>query len=146
MIDDSKTTPRRLWRDGLDMFDAAVVLMERAKKSNKEEMRLLFPTYYLLGHGIEVTLKAVLRENGSSLDELKNVIRHDLNEAAQRVVKLKLDQLSGFVENHITLVQRLNQYYSAKSSSTANLGTCACRRLRSFCCFSTAYTIWSIGA
>ena len=114
MIDDSKTTPRRLWRDGLDMFDAAVVLIERAKKSNKEEMRLLFPTYYLLGHGIEVTLKAVLRENGSSLDELKNVIRHDLNKAAQRVVKLKLDQLSGFVENHITLVQRLNQYYSAK--------------------------------
>ena len=71
----SRITPRRLWRDGLDMFDASMVLMERAKKSNKEEMRLLFPTYYLLGHGIEVTLKAVLRENGSSLDELKNVIR-----------------------------------------------------------------------
>jgi hypothetical protein len=96
------------------LFDAAVVLIERAKKSTKEEMRLLFPTYYLLGHGIEVTLKAVLLEHGSSLDELKNVIRHDLNTAAERVVKLRLDPLSGFVQSNIPLVQMLNQYHSAK--------------------------------
>jgi hypothetical protein len=109
----SRITPRSLWTDGLAMFDAAAVLILYAK-SNREKMRLLLPIYYLLGHGIEVTLKAVLLENGSNLEELKDDIKHNLERAAHRVVNLNLDPLSGFVKSQTALVQRLNRYYSAK--------------------------------
>ena len=66
------------------------------------------PTYFLLGHGIEVTLKSVLRAHGTSLDELRNVIRHNLDKAVEGVVALDLDPLSGFVASNACLVRMLN--------------------------------------
>ena len=107
MIDDSKTTPRGLLEDGEGMLDAAKVLMRQAKNSSWQ-MRLFMPTYFLLGHGIEVTLKSVLRAHGTSLDELRNVIRHNLDKAVERVVALDLDPLSGFVASNACLVRMLN--------------------------------------
>jgi hypothetical protein len=116
MTDDdaSRTTPRGLWTDGEGMLDAAEVLVKQQAKSGSWQMRLFMPTYFLLGHGIEVTLKAVLLENGSSLEELKEDIKHNLERAAHRVVNLNIDPLSGLVESKTALVQRLNRYYSAK--------------------------------
>ena len=114
--DDSRTTPRGLLEDGEGMLDAAKVLMKQQANSSSWQMRLFMPTYLLLGHGIEVTLKSVLRAHGSSLDDLRNVIRHNLDKAAERVVALDLDPLSGFVASNARLVRMLNPYYHAKFS------------------------------
>jgi hypothetical protein len=100
--------------DGEGMLDAAKVLMQQQAKSNREYMRLLGPTCFLLGHGIEVALKSVLRAHGSSVDELRNVIRHNLDKAVEQVIALNLDPLSGFVASNARLVWMLNPYYRAK--------------------------------
>jgi hypothetical protein len=76
-------------------------------------MRFFMPTYFLLGHGIELALKSVLLAHGSSLKEFKD-IGHNLEEAASRVVVLKLYPLSSFVESKAGLIGLLNPYYSKK--------------------------------
>jgi len=116
MTDDdaSRTTPRGLWTDGEGMLDAAEVLVKQQAKSGSWQMRLFMPTYFLLGHGIEVSLKSVLLANGSSLDELRKNLGHDLDKAVERVIALDLDPRSGFVASNASRVQMLNPYYRAK--------------------------------
>jgi hypothetical protein len=121
--DDLRTTARGLWKDGEAVLDAAVVLIQWAGSNNAEQMRLFMPTYFLLGHGIEVVLKSVLRAHGSSLEELRKDLGHNLERAANRVVKLNIDRLSSFVASNARLVQMLNPYYSAKAFEYRETGS-----------------------
>ena len=114
VVDESRTTAIGLWTDAKDMLAAAEALMQQQAKSSREHMRLLSPTYFLLGHGIEVSLKSVLLANGSSLDELRKNLGHDLDKAVERVIALDLDPRSGFVASNASRVQMLNPYYRAK--------------------------------
>jgi hypothetical protein len=121
--DDSRTSAKGLWKDGEAMLDAAVVLIQWAGSNDREQMRLSMPTYFLLGHGIEVTLKSVLRAHGSSLEELRRDLGHNLERAANRVVKLNIDPLSRFVAINVRLVKMLNPYYSAKAFEYRDTGS-----------------------
>src|SRR4051812_33333797 len=87
--DESRTTAMGLWTDAKGMLAAAEVLMR--EDNNSARMRFFMPIHFLLGHGIEVALKSVLLAHGSSLEELKRKIGHDLKKAEKRVVALKLD-------------------------------------------------------
>src|SRR5690242_19308180 len=113
MSDASRTTAAGLWTDGRVMLAAAEVLMHEDNHPTK--MQFFMVTHFLLGHGIEVTLKSVLLAHGYSLDELRKKFRHDLTKAARRVIDLNLDPVSSFVATNADLVHRLNPYYCTKS-------------------------------
>ena len=94
--------------DAKDMLAAATILFESGERAATR------PTYYLLGHSIELALKSFLLANGDSLDRLKFRIGHDLSKAARRVVAAKCDPLSSIVEENRDLIAALNYYYEEK--------------------------------
>jgi hypothetical protein len=106
--DNPRTTAMGLLTDSKQMFAAAVVL--QASKNEKVEG----PTYYLLGHAIELTLKSFLLANGDSQERLRRRIGHDLRKAAQRVIAAKRDPISKLVADHRAYIEMLNPDYSAK--------------------------------
>lgn len=79
MDDEERTTPFCLWRYSKDYLDAANKL-GKPKDSIIYEMRLRYsePVYYLVGHSIELSLKAFLRGRGTPLKELRILYSHDL--------------------------------------------------------------------
>lgn len=104
-----RTTAMGLVTDAKEMLKAAVILHD----SGVWEVQ--GPTYYLLGHGIEVALKAFLLANGDSLDRMKEKIGHNIAQAAQRVTATtKSEPLANVVKDHMPAIELLNVYYRAK--------------------------------
>jgi hypothetical protein len=97
-----------LLTDAKEMLAAAVILHESGV------WKVTGPTYYLLGHGIEVALKSFLLANGDSLDRLKEKLGHNLAKAARRVVAAKCEPLAGVVKERMPEIELLNVYYQAK--------------------------------
>jgi hypothetical protein len=90
------------------MLAAAIIL--QASADEKVER----PTYYLLGHAIELALKSFLLAKGDSQNRLRRRIGHDLRKAAQRVIAAKSDPISKLVADHLVYIEMLNAYYLAK--------------------------------
>jgi hypothetical protein len=94
--------------DAKEMLRAAEILHESG------ELKVLMPTYYLLGHATEVALKAFLLAHREDLENLKNRYGHDIAKSAKSVVEAKHSAVSPLVEEHLPEIVRLNFYYRAK--------------------------------
>jgi HEPN domain-containing protein len=68
-------------------------------------------TFYLAFHSIELSLKAILRSTGYSLDYLQKEIKHDLNKLIKILQNKKLIKLT---EKEITVIQVTNYLYKNK--------------------------------
>jgi hypothetical protein len=106
--DDPRTTAMGLLTDSKQMLAAATILQA------SDDAKVLRPTYYLLGHAIELVLKSFLLANGNSQDRLRRRIGHDLRKAALRVIAAKMDPVSKVVADHLVYIEMLNPYYVAK--------------------------------
>ena len=106
--EETRTTPDGLLTDAIEMFCAAGVLI----KCNPD--RLSQPIYYLLGHSIEVALKAILLQSGKTLEVLKGKYGHDLCKAARSVIGGRSNPVSKIVKNNLAIIECLNPYYIAK--------------------------------
>ena len=106
--EETRTTPDGLLTDAIEMFCAAGVLI----KCNPD--RLSQPIYYLLGHSIEVALKAILLQSGETLETLKRKYGHDLYKVARSVVAKRIAPVSKIVKNNLAIIKCLNPYYIAK--------------------------------
>jgi hypothetical protein len=74
MSPEQRTTPYGLWRYAKDFAVAG----HAAKRVS--EQHLFAPAYYLMGHSIELSLKAFLLGRGISLAQLKGrLLGHDLD-------------------------------------------------------------------
>jgi hypothetical protein len=106
--DDPRTTAMGLLTDSKQMLAAAIILQASG------DVKVQRPTYYLLGHAIELVLKSFLLANGDSQDRLRRRIGHDLRKAAQRVITAKNDPISKVVADNLVYIEMLNPYYLAK--------------------------------
>jgi hypothetical protein len=86
MDQQSQTTPFGLWRYARDFADAGDAAYEVAR------YQPFVPAYYLMGHSIELSLKAFLLGAGVPLDELKRDFGHDLSALLDRAHHLGLAQ------------------------------------------------------
>ena len=77
----------RLCGDARSYVEAAKVLDERCRSEHLIH-RIFLPTYFLLCHAIELTLKAFLASKGVKENVLRDKIRHDIKLAHQRAEKL----------------------------------------------------------
>jgi hypothetical protein len=95
--------------DAKQMLKAAELLHESG------EWTVTFPTYYLLGHAIEVVLKAFLLASGEDLKKLKNKpYGHDIAKAAESVVEANHNFISPLVQEYLPDIELLSGYYKAK--------------------------------
>jgi hypothetical protein len=107
MDDDVRTTGMGLWTDARQMLEAAELV------SRSSTLATSSPTFYLMGHGLEVALKAYLRSRGHSLKALR-AIGHDIESAAQEAMAQGLGELFSFSPTDLAAISALNQYYKAK--------------------------------
>ena len=103
----SRTTPLGLWTDAKNMLAAAMLL------NQNEDIHLLRPLYYLLGHGIEEAFKAFIMAKGGTLQCLKS-IGHDLELARDWANTAHLAQFYTLTEKDNQAIKMLNPYYKTK--------------------------------
>lgn len=102
-----RTTSMGLWRYGKDFAVAGRATWEaNGRRANA-------PGYYLLGHSIELVLKAYLRGRGKSIKALQN-IGHDLELAIREAEKESLSSYVTLEKKHQAAIRILNPHYSKK--------------------------------
>src|SRR3989442_11377249 len=94
------------WRLAQDYLGAAKTLQPKWPKVS-------FVSYYLYGHGLELTLKAFLVSQGSTLRDLKRV-GHDLKRALRAARKHASFAGIALTDRDATIIRRLNEYYREK--------------------------------
>jgi hypothetical protein len=91
--DINRTTAMGLLTDAKEMLAAAKLLHD------SEVWKAQRPTYYLLGHSIEVALKSFLLANGASQGTLKKKLGHNLAKTARRVIAARSNSVSPLFKN-----------------------------------------------
>lgn len=102
---DDRLNSMMIWNNANNFFEAAQIL-------RKEKQDIFFPTYFLLGQSIELSLKGFLRGTGASEKDLKN-LGHDLNKALQKAEK-RLQSLANISHEDKEIIDSLNVYYKSK--------------------------------
>ena len=97
-----------LLTDAKEMLTAAKLLHD------SDIWKVQRPTYYLLGHSIELALKSFLLASGTSQGTLKKKLGHNLTKTARRVIAAKSNFISPIVEEYLAAIDLLNHYYQAK--------------------------------
>jgi hypothetical protein len=97
-----------LLTDAKEMLAAAKLLHD------SDVWKVQRPTYYLLGHSIEVALKSFLLANGTSPGTLKKKLGHDLAKTARRVIAARSNSVSPIVQEYLPAIDLLSHYYQAK--------------------------------
>lgn len=106
-VNTSRTAAMGLWTDAKNMLEAAMLLKQN------EDLQLLRPLYYLLGHGVEEAFKAFVMAKGGSLQCLKS-ISHDLELARDWANTAGLAQFYTLSDQDNQAIKTLNPYYKAK--------------------------------
>jgi len=109
MTEAARTTPAGLWRYGKEFSEAAHLV-------HREALPLLSaPAYYLLGHSIELLLKAFLLGRGVPLKELKSKrLGHDLDVLFRRAIDHQLGREIHLYQVDRGVIHELNIEYSWK--------------------------------
>jgi hypothetical protein len=115
--DADRTSAMGLLTDAKEMLAAAKLLHD------SEVWKVQRPTYYLLGHSIEVALKSFLLANGASPRTLKKKLGHNLTKTARRVIAAKSNSVSPIVQEYLAAIDLLNHYYQAKELEYRVTGT-----------------------
>ncbi len=99
---------------GREFLDAAEAL-QPPPKSQLDELRMTSSRvpYYLLGHSIELSLKAFLRCKGIDVASLKR-IGHDLKELLSVASRNKLDDVVKLSHDQSRAIDVFSERYSAK--------------------------------
>lgn len=108
-----KITYAGFWNAAADFLEAyCAVKKQLPKKMSKAK-------YYLLGHSLELILKAFILQNGEDCTFVKDKIGHDLQKA---LVKCKQQGLSILETNEEAIIRCLNVYYCVKDFEYTNPG------------------------
>ncbi|WP_315703904.1 MULTISPECIES: hypothetical protein [unclassified Bradyrhizobium] len=109
------TAPEQLRTHAIGLVTDAKQMLKAAELLHKSgEWTVTLPTYYLLGHAMEVVLKAFLLAGGEELERLKKRYGHDIAKAAKKVAEAKHNAISPLVQEYLPEIELLNGYYKAK--------------------------------
>lgn len=120
MDDETRTTAFGLWRYAGDYLAAAKVV--RASRGRDD---IFFPAYFLVGHSIELAMKAFLRASGISVAALRSrTYGHDLERLIRESRKRKLGRLVKLSKNEVLAVCLLSATYKPKELEYIATGSC----------------------
>jgi hypothetical protein len=104
-----RTNSLGLWTEAHQFYTASNILI------NSKNSDVVTPSYYLACHSIELALKAFLRGNGMSLEELKcRKIGHDLEKALAQAISSGLESYIVLTEADHLAIQTINVPYKSK--------------------------------
>lgn len=116
----NRTTAFGMWRFAESYLQAAEVVED----FSKSDLHIVAPRYYLIGHAIELSLKAFLLAKGVSLQELRSMklIGHDLERALVRAEALGFLEISPLSDEERNLIILLNKTYHSKEHEYITTG------------------------
>lgn len=124
----ARTTPDEPWRTtafGMWRFASQYLSAARAVEAAiNHRLDLCAPRYYLLGHGIELALKAYLLAHRVPLSELRSMtlMGHDLEKALDRAVGLNLLHHVELSDEKVCAIRLLNETYRRKEHEYITTG------------------------
>ena len=122
--DAAKTTPIGLTRYAHDFFDSARAVEDQLGKATSFKLVSPVPSLYLIGHSIELALKAYLLQHGLTLRELRyKPYSHDLLACQRKAKELGLAAIVSFSSAEEGAVELLNDLYSTKQLEYIVTGT-----------------------
>ena len=107
-----------------EYFDAAGQVQQPARSElDVLRQRVCFPAYFLVGHAIELALKAFLLGRGMTVEVLKRrPYQHSLTNILSEARRRKLGQVVKLSKTEVFAVQTLDSCYSAKEFEYAATG------------------------
>lgn len=116
----NRTTAFGTWRFSSEYLRAA----EAVEAVAKSDMDIPAPRYYLLGHGIELALKAFLLAKGVPHEELRSMklMGHDLEKALARAEGLDISDLVTLSSEERVSIELLNKTYQTKEHEYITTG------------------------
>lgn len=113
--DPARTTPVGLSRYAKDFFDCALAVDETIGERPGFEINAPVPVMYLVGHAIELSLKAYLSSRGISLEDLASrKYGHNLVKCYNQACQLGLLDLVAFEPEEVEGMKVLNELYCTK--------------------------------
>lgn len=112
--DPKRTTPVGLIRYAKEFHDAAIAVDLTVGMQPAYEMFAPVPVLYLIGHSIELSLKAYLLHKGVTLRELHKDFGHHLEKCFKKAKELGLLGSIRFDEGELSAFSVLNKLYSTK--------------------------------
>jgi len=110
--DESRTTPIGLARYAHEFLEAALAVDD---KMGQNKMIAPVPALYLIGHSIELSLKAYLLKQGVPLRQLRSwKFGHDLHALLRKAKELKLERLVKLDTPEEGAFELLHALYSTK--------------------------------
>ena len=109
-----RTSSLGLLSYGIEFYDSFKLINDQEPKITK-----LTPVkYFLLSHAIELALKAILRKNGKTIDEIKN-FGHDIDQLA---IEVSWSNNLLLNDNEKAILKVTNDYYKKKEFEYINVG------------------------
>jgi hypothetical protein len=113
--DPERTTPVGLARYAREFFDCALAADDKVGKSPGFEIIAPIPVMYLVGHSIELCLKAYLAFHRVPLNELRSKkYGHDLEKCLKKAKELGLNSLVKLDAGELHAFTVLNELYSTR--------------------------------
>lgn len=109
-----RTTPIGMARYAGEFHEAAIAADDILGKKSGYEIIAPIPVLYLIGHAMELSLKAFLLHQGVTLRELKTHFGHDIGKCLKKAKELKLLDLVEFDDHELSAFSVLNTLYSTK--------------------------------
>jgi hypothetical protein len=111
--DPDRTTTLGMARYGYEFLEAAFAVDSTVGHREGHEIIAPIPVLYLVGHSIELTLKAFLLHHGVTLKELRG-FSHNLSASFERAVEFGLNEVVDFEEPQVVAFKILDELYSTK--------------------------------
>jgi len=108
-----RTTALGMARYGYDFLEAAFAVDKAVGRNEGYEVVAPIPVLYLVGHGIELSLKSYLLQHGFTLAELKT-LGHNLSACFDRAEQYGLAKSVSFDEHEMGAFRVLDDLYSTK--------------------------------
>lgn len=112
--DPDRTSPIGLARYAAEFHEAATGADRTLGHKPGFEIVAPIPVLYLIGHSMELSLKAFLVHNGVGLRELRTGFGHDLHKCLRKAKELGLLALVKFDDHELAAFSVLNDLYSTK--------------------------------
>jgi hypothetical protein len=111
--DPTRTTPMGMIRYAHEFIESALVVDEKIGNRRGYEIVAPIPALYLIGHAIELSLKAFLLSKGVDLKQIKN-LGHNLHDALRKAKELGLLENFKFNTVEESAFEMLNELYKTK--------------------------------
>lgn len=116
MRDEQRTLAFGLWRYAEQYLNAALAVQQPAESiAERLKQNISIPAYFLVGHSVELSLKAFLRAKGMSVSELASKrYGHNLESLVRESKRRKLGVAVRLKKVDVDAVLLLNQSYKPK--------------------------------